>query len=70
MLQDQKPCTVGDLAKRLGIAAWKIRRIFEEGVLPEPPRAGRYRIFFPEDLPALVAALVRRGHVPEGIGNG
>jgi len=40
--------------------------VYEVGDLPEPQRVGRYRIFFPDDLPALVKAMQARGYLPEG----
>lgn len=62
----QQACSLGDLARRWRVQPWKIRRIFECGDLPEPPRVGRYRVFQQEDLPAILRALQQRGYVREG----
>jgi DNA-binding transcriptional MerR regulator len=39
--------TLGAAAQRLGCQAWQIRRLFERGLLPEPPRVGAYRVLVP-----------------------
>lgn len=43
------------------IAEWQVRRIFELGLLPEPPKFGAKRMIFARDLPAIVDALRKRG---------
>ncbi len=57
--------TIGPLARRFGVSAWKVRRVFERGLLPEPGRAGCYRILPESDLPALEAALRRAGYLKD-----
>jgi DNA-binding transcriptional MerR regulator len=58
------PLTIGAVAKHFGVSAWKIRRLFEAGILPEPGRVGSYRVIAPEALPEIEDALRRRGYLP------
>jgi hypothetical protein len=60
----QHPSTLGDIARRLGIPAWQVRRVFERGLLPEPARLGRWRVVYPDQIPALEAALTEAGYLP------
>jgi hypothetical protein len=55
--------TLGDLARRYGLPTWKVRRLFERGLLEEPGRAGMYRVVTEADLPAVEEALVRAGYI-------
>jgi DNA-binding transcriptional MerR regulator len=55
--------TTGAIARRLGIAEWKVRRIFERGLLPDPGRAGTYRLIPASDLPKVEDALRRAGYL-------
>jgi hypothetical protein len=59
--------TLGDVAKRYGIPIWKVRRVYERGFLPEPPRAGAYRIVADDDLPQVEAALRAAGYLPPDV---
>ena len=56
--------TLGDLARENKIPIWKVRRLFERGLLPEPPRIGRYRVVPTEDIPKVVKALRDAGYLP------
>ncbi len=58
--------TIGDAARRLGFAVWQVRRPYETGRLPEPPRCGRYRVVSTDDLPAIEKALHEAGYRPAG----
>jgi DNA-binding transcriptional MerR regulator len=62
----QPPFTIGQVARRFRVSAWKVRRLFERGLLPEPARVGAYRVIPPDDLPKIEAALRRAGYLPEG----
>lgn len=53
--------TVGALARRFGCSEQRVRRLFTTGVLPEPPRAGPYRLIPVEDIPKVEAALNATG---------
>lgn len=59
--------TVGDLAKHFELPAWKVRRIFERRILPEPERVGAYRVIQACDLPAIEDALRRVGYLSDDI---
>jgi hypothetical protein len=51
--------TIGQVAARLGCRASRVRGLILRGLIPEPPRIACYRVFTPEDLPAIAAALRR-----------
>lgn len=53
--------TTGELGDLLGVQAWRIARVFELGIVPEPQRVGGRRLIPAESLPAVVAALEARG---------
>jgi DNA-binding transcriptional MerR regulator len=56
--------TLGAVAKHFGCRPWQVRRLFESGILSEPQRLGAYRVFYPEQLPAIELALRQRGYLP------
>ena len=56
--------TIGQLGDTLGVQCWRIARLFELGILPEPPRAGRARLIHKSRVPAIVDALRERGWMP------
>ena len=43
------------------IEEWKIRRLFEDGTLPEPVKFGGKRVILPEMVPHITEALRDRG---------
>ena len=53
---------VGDI---LGAAEWRIRRLFESGTLPEPPRFAGKRAIPREMIPEIVDALRARKWLPK-----
>jgi hypothetical protein len=55
--------TLGTIAKRYGIPAWMVRRIFERGILPPAARVGIWRVVAEADLPRLEAALRQAGYL-------
>ena len=57
--------TIGEVARRLDVAAWQIRRVITRGILAEPSRLGVYRIFYIDDLPRVEAALRVAGYLPQ-----
>ena len=57
--------TTGDLGDTLGVQAWRIARLFELGVLPEPSRIGGRRLIPKAMIPEIVDALRARGWLPE-----
>lgn len=52
------------VAELLAVEPWRIRRLFELNVLPEPPYVGRTRAIPREMLPAIIDALRDRGWLP------
>lgn len=55
--------TTRELADLLGTDAWRVRRLFESGRLPEPPRCGPNRAIPREMIPDVAIALRERGWV-------
>jgi hypothetical protein len=49
------------VADVFGLAAWQIRRLFEDGDLPEPSRFAGKRAISRNDLPRIADALRHRG---------
>ncbi len=60
----QRPFTTAELAELLHVDVWRIQRLFERGVLEEPPRFGGRRVIAPELVPQIVDALRDRGWLP------
>jgi hypothetical protein len=61
----QPPFTTRGVADILGTDEWRVRRLFEAGVLPEPPRFAGKRMLTSGDIPAIVVALQERGWLPQ-----
>ena len=40
---------------------WQVRRLFEDGTLPEPPKFGGKRVISATTIPSIVAAMQERG---------
>ncbi len=55
--------TVGAVARRFGCPPWQVRRLFERGLLPQPPRVGAYRVIPIADLPRVEEALRQAGYL-------
>src|SRR5262245_25976980 len=55
--------TVGEVAARFQLPAWKVRRLFERGLLPSPARVARYRVIAESDLGHVEAALLAAGYL-------
>jgi len=53
-----------DAAQFLGTDEWRIRRLFEDGTLPEPQRFAGRRVITPDMMPSIVDALRARGWLP------
>ncbi len=56
-----------DLADWLGIEEWRVRRVFEARLVPEPPRVGRNRAIPVQMIPLVIEALRTKGWLPEEI---
>ncbi len=53
-----------DVADWLGIEEWRVRRVFEARLVPEPPRIGRHRAIPVDLLPLVIDALRAKGWLP------
>ena len=59
--------SIGELADALGVQSWRIARLFELGILDEPPRISNRRVIPKSLIPAIVDALRSRGWLPEKV---
>ena len=65
MPHETAPVTsVGELADRLRVQSWRIARLFELGLVAEPPRISGRRAIPVALVPNIVAALRQRGWLP------
>lgn len=53
--------TTSQVAALLGVEPWRIRRLYEEGLLSEPQRLGGRRLVSSRDLPAVIDSLRQKG---------
>jgi len=53
--------TTAEIGRLLGVETWRIRRLYEDGTLPEPARFAGKRIIPSESIPTLIDCLRRRG---------
>jgi len=56
--------TTREVGLVLGVEEWRVRRLFEDGTLAEPPRFGGKRAIPSTLIPAIVDALRDRGWLP------
>lgn len=56
--------TTRQLADFLGVDAWRVRRLFEDGTLADPPRIAGARAIPRDRIPEVVDALRDRGWLP------
>lgn len=56
--------TTREIADQLGAKEWQVRRLFEVGRLPEPPRFAGKRAIPRDQIPAITSALQERGWLP------
>lgn len=56
--------STAEVAKLLGIETWRVRRLFEDGTLPEPDRFAGKRAIAHDTVPAIVDALRERHWLP------
>ena len=56
--------STGELAVEIGVQTWHIARLFELGVLPEPPRVAGRRVIDRAIIPEIIEALVQKGWLP------
>jgi len=54
---------IGAVAAELNIESWRVRRLADRGLCPQPRRLGRYRVFSRSDIPAIREAADRAGYL-------
>ena len=54
--------TSGQVANRFGCKIYHVHRIFDMGMLPQPPRVGKQRVIDPELLPLIRESLLKAGY--------
>ncbi len=55
--------TTREMAELLGTVEWRIRRLFEDGTLPEPSRFAGKRVIPREMIPEILDRLRHRGWI-------
>lgn len=60
--------TTREVAELCGVAEWQVRRLFELGILPDPPRFAGKRAIPPDMLPTILDALRARGYIGQPTG--
>jgi len=53
-----------ELADVLGTDTWRVRRLFEDGILPEPPRFAGKRVIPGHLIPQIIDGLRERRWLP------
>jgi len=56
--------TTREVADLLGTSTWRVRRLYEDGTLPEPTRFATKRVIPRADIPRILDALRARGWLP------
>ena len=59
------PKSTRNLGDWLGVEEWRVRRVFEDRLVPEPPRVGRNRAIPVSMIPLVIEALRSKGWLPE-----
>jgi len=57
-------CTTRQVADLYGVEEWKVRRLFEAGIVTEPPKFGGKRLIVRTMLPSILDGLRQRGWMP------
>ena len=53
----EKQRSTGLLGDELGVQGWRIARLFEQGLVPEPPRVAGRRLIPESMVPQIIRAL-------------
>lgn len=61
------PRSIGDSAREYNAPLWRVRRLFTQGILPEPPRVGVLRVVDDELNQRIGEELRRRGYLDTGL---
>ncbi|MCE9568369.1 MAG: hypothetical protein K8U57_40735 [Planctomycetes bacterium] len=62
-------CTTGNLARRLGVPVWAVRRTVDRELAKPPQRAGGYRLLAPDEVIRVEEALRATGRLPLRVAN-
>jgi len=57
--------TLGEVAEVFHTQVWRVLRLYQRGLLPEPARVGRNRVVARADLATVRAALEAAGYLPK-----
>jgi hypothetical protein len=57
----ERQISTGLLGDELGVQGWRIARLFETGLVPEPPRVAGRRLIPESMVPEIVRALEEKG---------
>ena len=68
MTQTRTIFSTSEIAHLLASEEWRVRRLFEDGTLPEPDRFAGKRAIPRELIPTIVDALRGRGWLPDESG--
>ena len=62
----QRWFTTGQAARRIGVDAWQVSRLYQRGLVEEPARLGRFRLIPAGDLDKLRRAALAAGYLTAG----
>lgn len=57
--------TTREVAEITSVKEWQVRRLYEEGILPDPGRFAGKRAIPRTDIPKIVLLLEKRGWLPK-----
>lgn len=57
--------TTREVAELLGSETWRVRRLYQDGTLPEPNRFAGRRVITSQQIPSIIDALRKRGWMQE-----
>lgn len=69
-LDELKPvieASLGELSALLSVQGWRIARLFELGILPEPQRVSGRRLILKAMVPQMIDALEDRGWLSDKV---
>lgn len=58
-----------DVAEMIGLRPWRLNRMHSRGLLQEPPRVSRFRVYRPADVPAIREAAIKAGYLQPAEGD-
>lgn len=64
MFPVQSHFSTAQIAELLDVKPWRVRRLFDRNILPDPPQVAGVRLVPRVMLPAIIDALRERGWMP------